>query len=76
MHAQIIRRPDLTGRLDQTLHAIRAKLRLATERRTGMARITRELEAHSDQDLADLGLARCDIPRLARTTVQEALPTR
>jgi uncharacterized protein YjiS (DUF1127 family) len=35
-------------------------------RRREIARITRELQAHSDRQLNDLGLARSDIPDVAR----------
>ena len=31
-----------------------------------LRRAERELEAHSDRDLADLGLRRCDIPAAVR----------
>jgi uncharacterized protein YjiS (DUF1127 family) len=29
-----------------------------------------ELEIHSDRDLAELGLLRCDLPRVARETAR------
>lgn len=35
-------------------------------------RVTEELESMSERELADLGISRCDIGRIARDTVSEA----
>ena len=34
------------------------------------SRTVSELQSLSDRDLADLGIARCDIPRLARENIR------
>lgn len=38
----------------------------AFARRAEIRKLTRELEAMSDHDLADIGISRADIPRVAR----------
>lgn len=69
MNTQIMRRPALAGRLERRLAETPSRLRRALHSRARITRITRELEAHSDRGLADLGIARCDIRRIARETV-------
>lgn len=53
---------------------LRERLGLDAEglvRRRRIAQITRELQAHSDHELVGLGIARCDINRVARQTAEE-----
>ena len=55
-----------------TVFASVARWRSALEERAHFraeaARITRELDSYSTEDLAELGLSRADIPRVARET--------
>jgi uncharacterized protein YjiS (DUF1127 family) len=65
-----------------TLHARRAPslfdqiarvgafLRDAAARRAELERTVAELSALRDRDLADIGIARCDIPAVARDSVR------
>lgn len=49
-----------------------ARLSLALRRRKAYNRTSAELSACSDRDLNDLGIARTDIPRLARDAANDA----
>lgn len=51
----------------QIVRTLSGKLRRAAKR----ARIRRELEAHSDRQLADFGFSRYDIERIARQSVSD-----
>jgi uncharacterized protein YjiS (DUF1127 family) len=53
------------GAINGNLRRVRAVLR----RHRKISRTTRELGALSDRALADIGVLRCDIGRLARETV-------
>jgi len=60
------------GTLDRAIHAARS--RVAALRRTiadyrAYRKTLEELDNLTDRDLNDLGLARADIPRIARETV-------
>ncbi|MFN3613903.1 MAG: DUF1127 domain-containing protein [Rubrimonas sp.] len=46
--------------------SVAARLSLWLRRREAYARTVNELEVLTDRDLSDLGIARCDIRRLAR----------
>lgn len=70
MHPHITRRRGALDRIRLAADNVPAALRCAAARRARMARIVRELETHSDRDLADLGIARCDIRRIARESVE------
>ncbi|SMF29629.1 protein of unknown function [Tistlia consotensis] len=63
-------------RFGQAIAELRQRALLAADRRARIARIVRELESYSDRGLADLGVARCDIPRIARASVDGARPAR
>lgn len=62
--AQVPGRAILRAKRDQLLR----RWQRARARRERVARFTRELQAYSNRDLADLGLDRCDIPAVARGT--------
>jgi uncharacterized protein YjiS (DUF1127 family) len=47
---------------DQMKHRVRSWRRYR--------RVLSELEIHSDRELAELGLLRCDLPRVARETAK------
>jgi uncharacterized protein YjiS (DUF1127 family) len=53
----------------RTIAAIKDRGHAALRRRRKISQIIRELGALSDHDLADIGILRCDIGRLARETV-------
>ena len=56
-------------RLSFGLGALRARLADALERRRAYRQTMHELRWLSDRELADLGLMRCDIDRVAREAV-------
>ncbi|GAB5378119.1 MAG: hypothetical protein AcusKO_45810 [Acuticoccus sp.] len=41
--------------------------------RSALAQATRELDSMSSEDLNELGLSRCDIPRVARETAADKI---
>lgn len=50
--------------------ALRARISLALQCRRIEEQTHRELSSLSDRDLADLGIARCDIERIARDAAE------
>ncbi len=54
--------------LGTVLHHLRVHWQRARAERWEIARITLELQGHTDRQLADLGLSRADIPDVARGT--------
>ncbi len=48
--------------------SIRARLKRWAEDRAVRHRLERELQSHSDRDLAELGMSRSDIPDVIRGT--------
>lgn len=67
MNQVISLRPGVAPRAVRSAQDIMARLRATVERHRKIALIERELYAHDDRGLADLGIARCDIPRIARS---------
>lgn len=57
------------ARLTRHCATLVAWLRRTAERHRRIARVVAELEAMSERDLTDLGIARCDIRRIAREAV-------
>lgn len=53
-------------RAQRSVRDLHARVLQAVQRRRTFAQIVRELEACTDRDLADLGIARADIRRFAR----------
>lgn len=62
----LLMQPGLARRIGQTVRNIATRARQGAERQRRIAQIERELNAHDDRGLADLGIARCDIRRIAR----------
>ncbi len=56
----------LTNGVLETLHTANASARRAVLRHKVYRATLQELNSLSDRDLSDLGIARCDIRRLAR----------
>ena len=53
-------------------HRIMDRWRREKTRRARAAQVRRELEAHTDRELADIGLSRADIPGVARAAYEQA----
>lgn len=61
--------PSTDTGLAAALHRLIGRSRFGAQARAGRARYRRivaELRQLSDRDLADIGIRRCDIPRVAR----------
>lgn len=65
-HSAIATRPALADRFAALLQNLRAR----HEENKLVRRTERELSALNDRDLADLGISRFDIPRIARDSVR------
>jgi len=63
-----------TTSVASTLSGLRNAFRLWLARRREFARITAELEAMSNRELAELGICRSDIPDVARGECYSAYP--
>lgn len=61
--------PTLYERLLHSVALRRADARRRAERRREIARVIRELESYRDEELIAFGFFPCDIPRIARETV-------
>lgn len=57
---------DFTGGLLARLHRVRTALRQRAGRIVAYRRLLREMEAMSESELAEFGLHRSDLPRIAR----------
>lgn len=60
------------GAFTATCHRLVEHWRHEKARRASAAQVRRELEAHTDRELADLGLSRADIPAIARAAYDGA----
>ncbi len=63
--------PDRYG-LSARFQWLRESLRRHAAQRAVYRRTVEELQALSDRDLADLGMHRSDIPRIARQALEQA----
>ncbi len=53
----------------QSMHMWLEQVRIRARKRREFKRTYRELAMLTDHELADIGIARCDIARIARTSV-------
>lgn len=60
---------DASGTFAERWTTFVQRFRADRERQRRFRKTVEELDACSDRDLNDLGIARCDIPRLAREAV-------
>lgn len=60
------------GHIERTFYAVIAAIFAPIRRAAEIARIKHELSTYSDRELADMGIGRTDIPRIARESTRKA----